>query len=219
MAELKPVRDRLAGENLLYWPATGMYLRRVAAAIVWPFQSRQGCAIALGESAAPQPVLGISRRDVHVLREYLSDNATELVEMVPHISEKWLVWHWATPLCDRRVALLRDMADEARAMRRRKPRFFDPPGFYGKGEGLLPFYHALAQRRTLDEKTLFLGAGLGCADEIAAMRFEDGNRNILEWPAAAALCFALAEIDINAARKGRHDSGEMFGPADTLGGY
>ncbi len=100
-------------------------------------------------------------------------------------------------------------------------RYGDPLGWSGKGEGLLLFYHALVQRRTENEKTLFLGADSQCAAEIGKLKFEDARMSILERPSAAALCFAVAEIDLNVKTEwgaGRFD-GESFGPADEMGGY
>ena len=47
----------------------------------------------------------------------------------------------------RGVSLGDDANDEQRRLRRPLLRFGDPQGWQGHGEGLLPFYHALVQRR------------------------------------------------------------------------
>lgn len=221
MARVRLLTDYISRERFFQMPATGISFRRISGALVWPHGERPGCVVALGESRQKQNIVGMERHDLHRLEEVQSSDCAELMDMLMRMSGDWLVKRWATPLCDRRSYMLDDLNDELRKMRRQRLRYGDPPGWSGKGEGLLPFYHALVQRRTASEKTLFLGQGSLCADELAKLDYADMGKSILEWPGAAALCFAVAEIDLD-ARKDWGDKkldGEAPGPADDLGGY
>lgn len=51
-------------------------------------------------------------------------------------------------MADNRAYLLDDVNDNLRRLRRPLLQYGDPQGWKGRGEGLLPFYHALVQRRT-----------------------------------------------------------------------
>ena len=122
---------------------------------------------------------------------------------------------WASPLSDKRTYLLENLNRELQSLRGPVLRFGDLQCWQGNGEELLVFYHAFAQRRTKSEKTLFLGPGR-CADEIGMLDFSRYKKSILEWPNAAALCFALAELDMDLS--GGSGMAEN-GPCDELGGY
>ena len=110
------------------------------------------------------------------------------------------------------------MSRERRSLRRYPIRYGDPQGWKGKGEGLLPFYHSLIQRRTFSEKTLFLGDS-DAAYEVASMQPKFSDAKITDFPAMAALCFALAEIDIDPIDDAAGDRSYGTGPADPIGGY
>ena len=84
---------------------------------------------------------------------------------------------------------------------------------------MLPFYHALVQRRTRSEKTLFLGDACTGADEIAKLQAEDMAQKPTDFPGAAALCFALAEIDVDPWPEWGERTKLYGGPADDVGGY
>ena len=112
-----------------------------------------------------------------------------------------------------------DVYDNLRRLRRPLLQYGDPQGWKGRGEGLLPFYHALVQRRTKSEKTLFLGDACTGADEIAKLQAEDMTKKPTDFPGAAALCFALAEIDVDPWPDWGERTKLYGGPADELGGY
>lgn len=220
MAKLKLLRDFITREKYFQQPETGMVFRRIAGGFAWPHKDLPGCVLTLGETRSRQNAIGTGRHDVHKLEEFQSENTAELVDWLALMTDSWMVGNWATPLCDQRVYLLEDANDERRKMRRKPLRYGDPLGWSGKGEGLLPFYHAFAQRRTMSEKTLFLGDGL-CAEELAGLRFADDKTSILELPGVAALCFALAEIDMSPGNEwgAAWKNTDALGPADDLGGY
>lgn len=221
MARVRLLTDAITRERYFLEPVTGIKFRRMLGAIVWPYGELDGCAVVLGETCSRQNIVGVRRHDLHKMEEYQSNSPTGLVYKLGLMTNDWMIRNWATPLCDQRAYLIEDANDELRKQRRHVMRYGDPLGWSGKGEGLLLFYHALVQRRTENEKTLFLGADSQCAAEIGKLKFEDARMSILERPSAAALCFAVAEIDLNVKTEwgaGRFD-GESFGPADEMGGY
>ena len=221
MARVRLLTDAITRERYFLEPVTGIKFRRMLGAIVWPYGELDGCAVVLGETCSRQNIVGVRRHDLHKMEEYQSNSPTGLVDKLGLMTNDWMIRNWATPLCDQRAYLIEDANDELRKQRRHVMRYGDPLGWSGKGEGLLLFYHALVQRRTENEKTLFLGADSQCAAEIGKLKFEDARMSVLERPSAAALCFAVAEIDLNVKTEwgaGRFD-GESFGPADEMGGY
>lgn len=217
MARLKVLTDGLTHERYFQEPATGMNFRAIAGGLAWPSLKRSGCAVVIGETRSRQAAVGIERHDAHILQELQSPDPAELTDWLELMTEDWLVPNWATPLSDRRSYMLDDVNRNRRKLRKPRIRYGDPQGWSGKGEGLLGFYHALVQRRTMSEKTLFFGRKSLCADEIA--RLNDKETDILEYPAMAALCFALADLDLGRGEKTGRNSDDRLGPADDLGGY
>lgn len=217
MARLQTLRDGLAGERYYREPLTGMCFRAMAGGLCWPWEEKPGCVVVIGETRGRQNVVGMERHDVHILEERHCQDPGELLEWLERMTEDWLIRAWATPMTDRRVFMLDDANIERRRQRRPLLRYGEPRGWSGKGEGLLPFYHALAQRRTLSEKALFFGRKSMCALELAAL--EQRDKNILAFPSIAALCFALAEIDVDRGAFGRRLDADRLGPADEAGGY
>lgn len=212
------LRDLITGERYFKEAATGMAFRRIVGSLVWPCGERQGCLVVLGETRSRQNVLGV-RHDVHRLEEVRSDDVSVLVSQMARMTEDWLVRYWSTPRADNRVYLLDDVNDNLRRLRRPLLQYGDPQGWKGRGEGLLPFYHALIQRRTKAEKTLFMGDACTGADEIAKLQAKDMTKNPTDFPGAAALCFALAEIDVDPWPEWGERAKLYGGPADELGGY
>lgn len=217
MARVRLLRDLINGESYFLEPATGMSFRRTVGGICWPFANKAGCIVVLGETRSRQNYIGARRHDVHKLQEFASEDASAFVDRLAMLTDDWLIRNWAVPVCDKRVNLLDDMNYEQRKRKRRQIRYGDPLGWSSKGEGLLPFYHAFVQRRTLNEKTLFLGDSY-CADECLTLGYAEREKSILEFPGVAALCFALAEIDMDSRQEERYDKND-WGPADELGGY
>lgn len=213
---LTTLRDGISGELYFLERESGRSYRRIAGSIVWPFGEAEGCVIVLGEARSPLPVLGEETRLVFKLAEFQSQSVSELADALPVFGKKWKADYWATPTADKRACLIDKLNDSLRLRREPKIRYGDPQGWQGRGEGLLPFYHALVQRRTMDRKTLILNGGK-CVDELGRMAFEDIGKSPACFPSAAALCFALAEIDIG--NRGFGGKRMDDGPADSLGGY
>ena len=224
MAKVRALKDAYTQEPFWLDPYRRQ-LRRIVGALTWPSINtsageRPGCVIVLGESRTPPLEVGQERRDVWRLAEAQSNDVAELLEKLARFQEDWMVKSWATPIQDNRVYLLDDVNDTLRALRKPRIRYGDPVGWSGKGEGLMPFYHALVQRRTLSEKTLFLGHPSAAADEVAALDPKDAIAKPTDFPSAAALFFALAEIDLHRlADWDKRGSGKLLKPADSIGGY
>lgn len=220
MAWLKCLTDVVTRERYLCDTETGISYRRTVGSLVWPCGDRNGCVTVLGETRSRQNVLG-GRHDVRLLAEKCSADVSELVEYIELCTMAFVVLSWATPLSDTRAYLLDDKNDERRRARKSIIKFDDPQGWHGKGEGLMAFYHALVQRRTLSEKSLFFGKNSSAADEIGKLQAEDMTGKPTDYPAAAALFFALAEIDVNpmADWADRGNVSSYGGPADLIGGY
>ena len=205
-----------------YRTVDGRQWRRLVGAVTWPYDKarRPGCVIILGELRASPTVLGAERHDVYCLDEYLHDDVTEIVRMVSDMTDDWRIPSWATPLRDERHYLLDDANDNRRIMRLPKIRYADPPGYMGKGEGQIPYFFSLIQRRTRSEKSLYLGSDRMCASETLALdESRDSNATVTAFPAFAALAFALAEIDLHPLREWGMRSNIHGGPANLVGGY
>lgn len=219
MARVRLLTDIITGERYFRDHSTGMCFRRIVGALAWPAEDKPGSLIVLGETRSAQNALGIGRHDVHVLEEQTNEDVSMLLAYMARMADDWMVRVWATPISDKRTYMLDDMAADMRAIRRRPARYADPQGWSGKGEGLMPFYFALVQRRTESEKTLFLGQVCRAADEVGKLQAEDMARKPTDFPAAAALFFALAEIDITPFRQSQDAGRYLSGPADIVGGY
>ena len=64
------------------------------------------------------------------------------------------------------------------------------------------------------EKTLFFGTDCTAASETQRLGSGDVDRRMTDYPGAATLLWAVAEIDLN---RGRGEAREHLGPADRLG--
>lgn len=220
MARLRSLIDAVTRERYVRDAATGIAYRRTAGSLVWPSGERNGCVAVLAETRSRQNILG-GRHDVHLLAEECSADVSKLISAVEKFTMLLMVRSWATPLSDTRAFMLDDTNDDRRRVRLPIIRFDDPQGWHGRGEGLMAFYHALVQRRTLSEKTLFLGKNCEGRNNIEKMQAEDMTCKPTDFPAAAALCFALAEIDLNPMTDwaDRGNVSSYGGPADLIGGY
>ena len=173
----------------------------------------QGCVIVLGEIRGRPAVLNVHNH-VHVLNEYRSGDVADLVDMAVRLYEDWSASCVITPGDDRRVVFLDAVNDDLRRERRRRIRITDPQAWNGNGERVLPFYLGILQQRIVGEKTLFFGTDCTAASETQRLGSGDVDRRMTDYPGAATLLWAVAEIDLN---RGRGEAREHLGPADRLG--
>ena len=218
MARLKQLTDNITREVYLLDVESGIEYRRTTGGLAWPGNGRHGCLVVLGECRNTPNVLGL-RREIKLLQEVHSDNTQKLVDSVVSLTSAFLVRSWATPGVDKRAWMLDDMNDMLRKQKKIPVRFGDPEEWTGRGEGLMSFYLALVERRTKGEKTLYFGKGSACSDEISKLGEKDLAGKPTDYPGAAALFFALAEIDVNPIADFRQGNTSLTGPADNLGGY
>lgn len=213
------LKDLITGEPYFKEVATGMAFRRIVGSLVWPCGERQGCLVVLGETRSRQNALGIRRHDVHRLEEVRSDDVAVLVSQMARMTEDWLVRYWATPMADPRVYLLDDTNDNQRRLRRPLFHYGDPQGWQGKGEGLLPFYHALVQRRTRSEKTLFLGDACKEPMKSQSCRRKIWHKSLRTFRARRPCALRSRKSTLIHGRNGANEPNFVGGPADDLGGY
>ena len=218
MPSLRVLTDRVTRERY-FVTESGIQLRRTTGALVWPYEEKPGSVVVLGETRSLPNFLAQRRHDVHLLAEYKSLDVSLLCDKVEVWTRSWRIQNWATPVSDKRIYLLEDANDELRRLRQPKMRYGDPLGWHGKGEGLLQFYLSLVQRRTLSEKTLFLRDDSEAVAQIQSLSRDAVNHKPTEYPSAAALWFALAEIDLNPKAEWGDLKSLGIRPADEVGGY
>ena len=218
MAKVTVVKDFMTNVPFFRNAATNVEYRRIVGGLAWPDGGKQGCAVILGELRNSDNTLQ-NRHHIHRLDERLFDDVSNVVAAAATMQDEWMTTIWATPINDSRVYLIDDYNDERRKMRRPGLRYGNPYRWAGKGEGLISYYMELVVRRTRDEKTLTFNLPSACADAISKLDSRDEDRKPTDFPAAAALFFALAEIDGNPMPLwGRRERIDM-GPADLVGGY
>lgn len=216
---LRKIQDRVTGEPYYSEVSTGRQFRRTTCALSWPWAEEAGCVIVLGELRNPPTQLG-ARRHVHVLAELRSHKPHELLDTTERFQCLFLFQRLVTSGSDDRVVLLDDYNDTRR--RERKPilRTTDPAAWHGKGEGMMPYYISLVQRRVEEEKSLFFGPDCAARDDVRRAGKGDLTRKMLEMPGVCALCWAVEEIDVNSLDEWHIRNRVRYsGPADALGGY
>lgn len=196
--------------------AGGRRFRRIAGALAWPFADSPGCLLLLGELFQP-PVVSGERRHLHVLAEYRTPDVGELLDEAVRLQEDWLCGLWVTPTDDPRIVLLDARNSALRRERRRRIRFVSPPGWEGQSEPLAALYLGLIQQRIVGEKSLQFGRDCTARDEARRLDRSAMQGKLLEHPGAAALFWAVAEMDLHPVPD--RGSGPALGPACLLGGY
>lgn len=220
MARLKVMTDDLNKETYFYDTKVDISYRRTSGGMCWPSkEGLEGCVVVLGEKRLGPMIYGEDRHDIFILEEFTSVDSGKLIDKMCELQSEYRVTRWAVPSTDPRGYLLYDKCDQQRRRKERDIlRYGDPVGWCGGERELLlmPFYKELVARRTRDEKTLFFGEDSACAQEIGGMDFGALRHKATDYPCAAALFFALSEIDCNSYRGKKI---EIPQPSDTLGGY
>lgn len=214
----RKLRDRVTGEPYIQDTESGLCFRRTAGALAWPGSRDAGSVITLGELYAPPNQLG-ARRHVHVLKEARSFDSEELLQGAALMRERYVVDVLVTPIDDERFLLLEEFNDRRRRARLPVLRADNPVNWHGRGEGLLPYYAQLIERRLRSEKSLFLGTDCSGALEMERLSPDDANGKMLDFPGVCALCWALEYLDANPLSEWGERRGGERGPADLVGGY
>ena len=218
MAQVKRIHDNVTAEPFYLELRTRRMFRRIVGAIAWPHGETPGSVLVLGEIRSRAAFLN-TRHDLHILYERQSDDVQSLIELASRAQDEWHVFMWHTPLVDQRIYLLDDYNDSRRIARQMPMTISDPLGWSGKGEGLLPVYFAMVQRRTLNEKTLFFGPESAAAVEIQRLDPDEMNAKPTDYPSAAALFWSVAAVDMIPIPEWGERLPSFGGPADPIGGY
>lgn len=218
MAFVRLLHDNVTSEPYFQERGNGRQFRRIVGALAWPFTDIPGCLLMVGELRNKPNVLG-ARRHLHVLAEYRTPDVSELLDGVARLQENWLCGLWVTPTDDPRIALLDDYNDMLRRERRRRIRFVSPPGWEGNGGRLMSLYLGLIQQRIVGEKSLQFGQGCTARDEARRLDRSAMQGKLLEHPGAAALFWAVAEMDLHPLPELGERGKQPSGPACALGGY
>jgi hypothetical protein len=221
MAKVKLLYDNVTSEPYYREEAiTGRMFRRIVGALAWPHGEMEGCALVLGEIRAPTVARHNRRHVLYVLEEKVTREPQHLVELAGRMQLDWLVRSWSTPIADARVWMIDDYNDIQRKDRKAQITIGDPAGWTAKrGEGLVPMYFALIQRRTEGEKTLFFGEGSNAVEQIKRLTEEDLSDKVIVRPSAAAAFWAVAAIDAEPLAEWGERPNHDLGPADPVGGY
>lgn len=214
----KKLRDIITGEPYIQDMNTKRRFRRTVSALAWSYGQESGSVITLGELYAPPNQLG-ERRHVHVLKEARSFDSEELLQGAALMRERYVVDVLVTPIDDERFLLLEEFNDRRRRARLPVLRADNPVNWHGRGEGLLPYYAQLIERRLRSEKSLFLGTDCSGALEMERLSPDDANGKMLDFPGVCALCWALEYLDANPLSEWGERRGGERGPADLVGGY
>ena len=154
-----------------------------------------------------------------MLKEARSFDSEELLQGAALMRERYVVDVLVTPIDDERFLLLEEFNDRRRRARLPVLRADNPVNWHGRGEGLLPYYAQLIERRLRSEKSLFLGTDCSGALEMERLSPDDANGKMLDFPGVCALCWALEYLDANPLSEWGERRGGERGPADLVGGY
>lgn len=210
---------RIAGwDGVPFWRDTeGREFRRVAGGLAWPCDELPGWLVVLGEERLTRPEDG--RRHIDVLHAWeakqwgrvlaprdLMDEARAL-----HAGMPCPIWASPTKLPD---ATLTPLYNRELSRRDHKLLLRTPPQYERRTAFLL--YDRLLERRTGPENTFHTGeAGRALADEYAILRPADRVRPLDEFPAVAALLYALAWLELTAWGAGK--AHKPYAAATTAG--
>lgn len=225
LSALRRMTDHLTGEPYLLHPQTGQQFRRTVCALAWPMPPYPGCITVVGEARHLPTVLG-EPRHLWTMLEYQSPSQSDIITTVEQVLWRYQTPRVITPVDDDRYLLIEVHNDARRAERKPPIRIDTPIRWHGKGEGLMPYYLSLLQRRLVDDKTLHMGQFYAAQDEYRmAQGNDDGvalmRASMSSWPALCALCWCIEAVDMQGDPMGLYamGSGLPSGHADPLGGY
>lgn len=214
---------RMTGwDGVPFWrDGRGREFRRVAGGLAWPWDELPGWLVVLGEERLTRAGDGgDGRRHIDVLHAWEGRHRgamlapIDLMDEARALSTSLACSVWASPT-DLPDAALVPLYNRDLARRDRKLVLRTPPR-YERGTAFL-FYDRLLERRTRSEALFHAGAeGRALVDEYAVIRPADRLRPVEEFPAVAALLYALAWLDLTPGG-GHTRTGAYVAP--TLAGY
>lgn len=188
--------------ELKYRPATPVHpecwydgdhvYRRAVIGMAWPYGDQEGALCLLVEQR--DIVSNNDRRMVRLVREYGDSSVSELVRVAHRWCLDYHVRAVATPRSDRAIGIIEDYNDYVRKLRQPTVNANTPPQYE---RYCFRNYMRLLHRRIRDEKTLFFGGCARTRDAVAVVVANDLERPLEEYPRAASLLYALADLDLS----------------------
>lgn len=190
---------------------------RIVGGLAFPFDSKPGHAVVLGEIMRKDPEQHVHH--VVVLGECSARDYQELLGKVAMLQDRTLCKEWMTPMDNNNVLLVDDYNEEFRYRHRKAPIDLCTPPQYDRADRgeMFRFYSRLVTKRTMGRKTLHFGEGCEVAKHYQTLQPADLKRHPEEWPPVAAFLYALAELDLSGESTRKIESSAST--ADPLGGY
>lgn len=213
---LRRVRNFQLDETYFKCLITGREYRRVVGGLAWPFESKSGYAVVLGETRVEDPEQHQHR--VFVIGETEAEDFQELLSRVSMLQDRTLCKEWMTPMRNKGVLIVDDYNEEHRYRLRKRPIELATPPMFDDTEqrDLFRFYDRLLARRTNNRKTFHFGRSK-VAHHCSAIQPGDLKHHIEEYPPVAACLYALAEMDINSVDHKPYDDSAKI--ADSVAGW
>lgn len=211
-AHLKRMVDQFTKER--YWKdtRTGVSYRRIVGGFSWPFDTLPGAFCVLGEVRSVDPHTYTHR--VALLHDEEVTGVDELLRRVHSASVDTGVFDWIARRDVSEVRLVDQFNRLQSSQRQRQIRLVHPQE--GDDRDRFRFWVRLLERRTMDDKTMTFGESACVRDRLMALPPEAYAKEPEEFPAVAALLFALAEIDL---RQTINIGEKLPSSVDTLAGY
>lgn len=186
------MQDAITGEK--YWKdtAAGIMYRRIVNALAWPFDTMPGAICVLGEVRSMDPHTHTHR--VNMLHDEEINGVDELLRVAHGISFDTGVFDWVARRDVSETRIVDQFNRVQSAHRMPQLRLSHPQE--GDERERFRFWIRLLERRTMDDKTLTLGDSACIRNRLMALPHESYAKEPEEFPAVAALLFALAEIDL-----------------------
>lgn len=211
-AHLKRMVDQFTKER--YWKdtRTGVSYRRIVGGLCWPFDTSPGAFCVLGEVRSVDPHTYTHR--VVLLHDEEVSGVDELLRRVHSSSVDTGVFDWIARRDVSEVRLVDQFNRMQSATRQPQLRLVHPQE--GDDRDRFRFWIRLLERRTMDEKTMTFGESACVRDRLMSLPPGAYDKEPEEFPAVAAMLFALAEIDLHQPI----NIGEKLpSSVDTLAGY
>ncbi len=200
-------RIRGFDDRFFFRDKSGGEFRRLVGGLAWPHADLAGWLVVLGEERNTR--LSDGRRHIDIVHVWQARakqgqilSPREIMDEARALSISLLCQCWVSPT-DLPDAALLAMYNRELGKHDHKLSLRTPPQ-YGRNAFLL--YDRLLERRTMQEKTLhmrYTGEGLGdnqaLEDEYAILQPDDRLRPLEEYPAVAALLYALAWLEFTPA--------------------
>lgn len=209
---LKRMVDPFTKDRYWKYPRTGIDFRRIVGGFCWPFGTSPGAFCVLGEVRSVDQHTYTHR--VVLLHDEEVSGVDELLRRVHSASVDTGIFDWIARRDVSEVRLVDQFNRLQSSQRQRQIRLVHPQE--GDDRDRFRFWIRLLERRTMDEKTMTFGESACVRDRLMSLPPGAYDKEPEEFPAVAAMLFALAEIDLHQPI----NIGEKLpSSVDTLAGY